>query len=207
MDELPPRRRWLPSPEFLVFLGVGVVATAIAIPGLLSSNRASNERNASTALKTLSSAEADYRANDRDLNNVNDFWTGDVSGLYYVKPVGGGPELRLIEESVANADAKPLFVLKNGTIPKAGYLFQALNRDDAFKGSAEEYYKKDTDKSGRKVHNREKFGFCAFPKSGNDGKYVFTVNENNTVFRDPGTEPKTSFPDDSQLKGYWSSGD
>jgi len=190
-----------------VFLGVGVVATAIAIPGLLSSNRASNERNASTALKTLTSAEADFRANDRDWNHVNDFWTGDVSGLYYVKPVGGGPELRLIEESVANADAKPLFVLKNGTIPKAGYLYQALEGDNAFRGTPEWEYKRDTDKSGKKVHNREKFGFCAFPKSGGDGKYVFTVNENNTIFRDPGTEPKTSFPDDSELKSHWSGGD
>jgi type II secretory pathway pseudopilin PulG len=199
MDELPPRRRWLPSPGFLVFLGILVVVVALAIPGLLSSNRASNERAASTNLKTLTSAEADFRANDRDGNRINDFWTGDVSGLYYVKPTGGGPEIRLIEEGVANADAKTLFPRAKGMIPKGGYLFQAFDWDDSVDGPEGEY-KRDTDKSGRKVHNESRFGFCAFPKSAGDGKYVFFVNENNTIFRDPVTEPRTTFPSDEELK-------
>jgi hypothetical protein len=206
VDVLPPRKRGLPSPEFLVFVGVGVVISAVGIPGLWSSQRASNERNASTHLKLLTSAEADFRANDRDLNKVNDFWTGDVSGLYYVKPVGGGQELRLIEESLAYADAKPLLVLPKGTIPKASYQYQALDRDEAFKGTEEEYYKQDTDKSGRKVHNTGQFGFCAYPVQGG-GNYVFRVNENNTIFREKGTEPKTTFPDDAQLKSFWSTPD
>jgi hypothetical protein len=199
MDELPPRRRWLPSPEILVILGIGVVVTAIAVPGLLSSRRASNERNASTSLKTLTSAEADFRANDRDRNGVNDFWTGDVSGLYTIKPTGGGPELRLVEESVANADAKPLSPLTKGSVPKAGYRYQALDRDDGVEGPEGEY-RRDTDKSGRKVHNNSVFGFCTFPKSDRDGKYVFFVNENSTIFRDRGTAPRTTFPSDEELK-------
>src|SRR5438093_367005 len=45
---------------------------------------ASNERNASATLKSFASAEADFRANDRDNNRVNDFWVADVSGLYRV---------------------------------------------------------------------------------------------------------------------------
>jgi len=76
------RRRGLRLIEWLIILGIILAICAIAIPGLLSSQRASNERNASTSLKTLSSAEADFRANDRDWNHVNDFWTGDVKGLY-----------------------------------------------------------------------------------------------------------------------------
>jgi hypothetical protein len=199
MDELPPRRRWLPSPGLLVALGILVVVVALAIPGLRSSNRASNERSASTSLKTLTSAEADFRANDRDGNRINDFWTGDVSGLYYVKPTGGGPELRLIEERVANADAKPLFPQRKAMSPKGGYLFQAFDWDDSVEGPEGEY-KCDTDKSGRKVHNEKRFGFCTFPQSVGDGKYVFFVNENNTIFRDRKTEPKTSFPSDQDLK-------
>ncbi|MBV8878467.1 MAG: hypothetical protein JO332_00750 [Planctomycetaceae bacterium] len=203
MDELPKRRIWLPSSGFLVFLGVGVVISALAIPGLRSSQRASNERSASTTLKTLTSAEADFRANDRDGNGVNDFWTGDVSGLYYVRPAGSGPEIKLIELDAANADARPLFPLAQGTMPKAGYSYKALDRDDSFKGSEGEY-KRDTDKSGRKVHHEGKFGFCAFPKSDSEGKYVFYVNENNTIFREAGTKAKDAFPDDSSLKSYWS---
>ena len=33
------------------------------------------------------------------------------------------------------------------------------------------------------VHNTSKFGFVAFPDSDREGKYVFIVNENNTIFR------------------------
>src|SRR5215203_2691977 len=68
--------------ELMIVIAIIAVIAAIAIPGLLSSQRAENERNASASLKTLSSAEADFRANDRDWNHVNDFWTGDVKGLY-----------------------------------------------------------------------------------------------------------------------------
>src|SRR5258706_15614178 len=68
--------------ELMIVIAIIAVIAAIAIPGLLSSQRASNERNASTTLKTLTSAEADFRANDRDGNKGADFWTGDVKGLY-----------------------------------------------------------------------------------------------------------------------------
>jgi hypothetical protein len=203
MEELPKRRIWLPSLDFLVFMGVGVLIAIIAIPGLMSSQRASNERNASTSLKTLTSAEADFRANDRDWNHVNDFWTADVSGLYYLKSPDTGIEIKLLEERVANADAKPVFRLPHGTVETQGYFFQALERDDSATGT-DRSYKVDTDKSGRRVHNEAKFGFCAFPKSGRDGKYIFFVNENNTIFRVDTSHPKEAFPSDQELKSYWS---
>ena len=182
-----------------------LIVAAILIPGTLTSHRAENERNASTSLKTLTSAESDFRTNDRDLNRVNDFWTGDVSGLYYLKPAGDGPGIRLIDESLANADAKPLLAPTKGTSPRACYLFQALDQDRNLKG-AEAEYRRDTDKSARKVHNMEIFGFCAYPENESGGKYVFGVNENNTIFRENGTKPWTSWPTDKDLKsgkGSW----
>jgi len=202
MEQLPKKRVWLPSPGFLVFLGIIAVFVAIAIPGVLSSQRASNERTASTMLKILTSAEADFRANDRDGNKVNDFWTGDVSGLCYGRSPEG-VELRLIEPTTANADARPLFPLTKGTVPLAGYSYQALERDNSVPGP-EGVYKTDTDKSGRKVHHETKFGFCAFPKDGGSGKYVFFVNENNTIFRQATPQPIDAFPDDRTLKSSWS---
>src|SRR5205814_3067023 len=111
-----------------------IVAALIAIPGLLSSGRSSNEMNARHSMKTLSSAEADFRANDRDGNHVNDFWTGDVSGLNYVKPVEGGAEVRLIDVDVANADSRPIHPLPSGSGPRKGYRYQALDRDDSVEG-------------------------------------------------------------------------
>src|SRR6188508_3146890 len=98
--------------ELMIVIAIIAIIAAIAIPGLLSSRRASNERTASTSLKTLSSAEADFRANDRDWNHVNDFWTGDVKGLYTMTSAdvrGAGispndPPIKLIEMEVAAAD-------------------------------------------------------------------------------------------------------
>jgi len=82
-------------------------------------------------------------------------------------------------------------------------------------------YKQDT--SGQPTmglcHNTSKFGFLAFPDSQSSGKFVFIVNENNTIFRSattsvvkpstatpPGTmtAPYTDWPADTNLKSYWS---
>src|SRR5690242_11411215 len=108
--------------ELMIVIAIIAIIAAIAIPGLLSSQRASNERNASTSLKTLTSAEADFRANDRDWNHVNDFWTGDVKGLYTMTSAAvlgntnstTDPAIKLIELSVASADADGALVGAGG---------------------------------------------------------------------------------------------
>ncbi|HEV3027042.1 MAG TPA: DUF2950 family protein, partial [Planctomycetota bacterium] len=176
---------------------------AIALPGLLSSQRASNERTASTTIKTLTAAEADFRANDRDHNGVNDFWTGDVSGLYSLTV--DGHELQLIPREVAEADAAPIKPLVPVPVPYQGYLFRALERDAAISDAGEAEYRKDTGGNPPmgKVHNTSKFGFIAYPvRFGETGKYSFMVNENNTVFRRPedGTNIR-DFPSDEDLMG------
>ena len=201
------RRRGLRLIEWLIILGIILAICAIAIPGLLSSQRASNERNASTSLKTLSSAEADFRANDRDWNHVNDFWTGDVKGLYTMtsaaeKGAGNSPKdpmIRLIEIDVAGADADPTLIPAGGENmmlqrPQdafAGYWYAALILDLTLKDTEEATYKQDTGgtPSMGKCHNTSKFGFCAVPDSDRQGKFVFIVNENNTIFRSAVTTP------------------
>jgi prepilin-type N-terminal cleavage/methylation domain-containing protein len=226
--------------ELMIVIAIIAVIAAIAIPGLLSSQRASNERNASTSLKTLTSAEADFRANDRDWNHVNDFWTGDVKGLYTMTSaaVSGNsnsttdPIIKLIELSIASADADAATVSAGGenadlttfAIPssKAGYWYQALVLDNAMSGTAESTYKLDTNgtPSMGSCHNTGKFGFAAFPDSQSAGKYVYMVNENNTIFRSatsgavrtgtsnpPGAFTAgvyANFPNDSNLKSFWS---
>src|SRR5438552_1022801 len=100
--------------ELMIVIAIIAIIAAIAIPGLLSSQRASNERSASTSLKTLTTAEADFKANDRDWNHVNDYWTANVAGLYTMTStaISGNkgntttdPSIKLIEISVASADA------------------------------------------------------------------------------------------------------
>src|SRR5215470_5957140 len=108
--------------ELMIVIAIIAIIAAIAIPGLLSSQRASNERNASTTLKTLTSAEADFRANDRDWNHVNDFWTADVKGLYTMTSAGArgaagdaaDPPIRLIELIAAAADADGTYYAAGG---------------------------------------------------------------------------------------------
>jgi type IV pilus assembly protein PilA len=232
------RQRGFTLIELMIVIAIIAVIAAIAIPGLLSSQRASNERNASTSLKTLTSAEADFRANDRDGNKINDFWTGNVSGLYTMTSaaiVGSvnsttDPALKLIELSIASADA-------NGTTPpaggenaglttfalpssKAGYWYNALVTDSGSSG-AEATYQQDTGGtlSMGSVHNFWKFGFTAWPESRSAGKFVYIIDENNTIFRSaistnvapsaanppgPLTAPYDSYPSGANLKSYWS---
>lgn len=226
--------------EVLVILAIILIICAIAIPGLISSQRASNERTASTSLKTLSSSEADFRANDRDWNHVNDFWTGDVKGLYTMTAAevrGAGtspndPPIKLIEIETAAADADPADVPAGGenmslrkfgpAVARKGYWFAALIRDLGEK-EGDATYKQDTGgtPSMGKCHHKSKFGFVAFPDSAYAGKYIFRVNENNTIFREevpgkartgtavpPGLDAIPNkyleWPSDTELKQYWS---
>ena len=68
-----------------------------------------SERCASDSLRTQTEAEADFRANDRDWCNVNDFWTSGV-GLYTMTSSSVSPAeselqtIKLIELSIASAD-------------------------------------------------------------------------------------------------------
>ena len=171
----------------------------LAVPGFCYTPRASNERGAPAMLKTLAAAEANFRANDRDGNKVQDFWTGDVSGLW--SEGGGGVPAQLISRATAEADARPLKPLVKTPVPWAGYLFVVLKRDD----STGETYQTDTDGSGRKVRHTSKFGFCAYPAEyGRTGRLTFFMNENNTIFKqDTGGKPLSAWPADETLKAHW----
>jgi hypothetical protein len=146
---------------------------------LQPSQRAANGRHASEALKTLTSAQADFRANDRDKNGVNDCWTGDVAALHYLE-VGGEP-IRLIKKEIADADAP-----RPNPVPFHGYLFKVLEWDDSGTDPTTREYRQDTGgtRPMGKVHHLERFGFIAYPaRPGRDGGFFYLVNENNTIIR------------------------
>jgi hypothetical protein len=191
----------------LVVCGGGVpiiaIIAAIAIPGLLASQRASNERNAAASIRTLASAEADFRANDRDWNRMQDFWVGDVAGLYGMTSLqvkGNQDEaLKLIEVSVAAGDGAPLedgaaggeyrgidhFAMR---APRAGYHFEVMEEDE-----------EGTPYHEGSFRNPAKFGFSAYPANRSSGKAGFIINEGNTVFKKREIyEAVLSFPDKSE---------
>jgi len=174
--------------QLIVVVAVLAVLAALSVPSLAASRRAENNRNAATSLKTLSSAEADFRANDRDWNGVNDFWTADVKSLYTL--TSARQPIRLIEPGVAAADADGNQIhagglnlpLRNFASRDAhhGYWFVALVRDH-YDGKD---YMEDTGgvpPMGR-VHNRSKFGFAALPDVSRSGTYTLWINENNSLW-------------------------
>jgi hypothetical protein len=151
----------------------------------------SGERNPSTMLKTIASAQADFRANDRDGDRVNQFWRADVAGLYALAP-GGGPAIKLIELSLALADDRPKADLMPYGVPsmKAGYWYRSIRHAD----------------EDPKALDPNRFAYCAFPDSPSAGKYIFIVDENNTIFRAVagGRRGIDVFPTEEELKTSWS---
>ena len=158
---------------------------------LLPSKRSSNERNASTALKMLTSAQADFRANDRDRDGVNQFWRADVAGLYALVP-RGSTEIQLIPISTALADARPsgIFAPYGHRKPEHGYWFRAMRHAD----------------EDPKHLDPNRFAFIAYPATPAAGKYVYIIDENNSLWRSPaeGFEEFDVYPTDEQLKMRWS---
>ena len=152
---------------------------------------ASNERNAAGMIKTLASAEADFRGNDRDGDGVQEFWTGDVASLYY--QFGG-----LIERGMADADARAL----SGRPPVAyqGYYFAVM-----------EWHEGDEPRVHltAKPRHPTRFAFCAYPvKYGVTGRNTFIINEGNTVFwSHTNGEPVDTWPTDQDRRTQWALGD
>jgi prepilin-type N-terminal cleavage/methylation domain-containing protein len=230
--------------ELMIVIAIIAVIAAIAIPGLISTQRSSYERGASTSMKTIAVAEADFRSNDRDGNGVNDFWTADVKGLYTmtncaVPGRAGGtvdPPIRLIELSLAAADSDGVTNLAGGECmdltqfavfaPKAGYWYGALLSDGTLPANIDATYRQDTAGNGPpmgSVHNMGRFGFVAFPDSSTFGRFVYVLNEGNTIFRSATTSPVRQgtanppgvaltgylapyvvWPDETNVKSYWS---
>jgi hypothetical protein len=132
------------------------------------------------SLRTLSSAQADYRGNDRDGNGVHDFWRGDVAGLYGLLPTGSSEMIKLIELSVAGADAAPVGAARPGAVgpgvvasnqycvsaPKAGYWVRAIRHAD------------------ERVPDPQRFAYCSYPDDyPRHGRFTFVIDEHNVIFR------------------------
>lgn len=123
-------------------------------------------RNASTTLKTLTSAQADFRANDRDWNHVNDYWRPDIAGLYGLEVQGNA--IKLIELSLAAADDRPVVSIEKYSIPspKAGFWFRALPHADETKRGPDRY------------------AACTFPVNLSAGRYgTYIVSEEEVIRR------------------------
>ena len=157
-------------------------------PVPLTKSSGGNERNASASLKTIASAQADFRGNDRDGNRVQDFWRPDIQGLYSLKPEGSEEMIKLIEISVAGADGRPSTPVDVFAVPapKAGYWYRAMRFKD----------EKDPDP--------DRFAAIAYPDSRSAGRLMFILSHDNTIFRkEVGDGPVPEIYPDDPLKEGW----
>jgi hypothetical protein len=168
--------------------------------GVLVHNKGDPDRYHSMSLKTLCSANADFRANDRDWNHANDFWVGDVAGLYVLESGYGadkGQPIKLIELSVAAADVAPMTAISKyaGPSPKAGYHFAVI----PYQADGKPY-----DLGNNR--NPSAFAFCAFPVEYDERwrRYTFIVNEENTIYRKKIPKPARirQWPADLKAEGW-----
>jgi Protein of unknown function (DUF2950) len=178
----------------LILLALFVVGVCVVYPQWRMRVMMRNERSAGLHLRILCSTEADFRANDRDGNGINDFWTGDVSEL---------SRLGLLPKEVGMADAHPITPLAPKPVPFRGYFFEALATDDSV--SPSESYRQDTDQKSGKVHHLRKFAFVAYPATpGVTGRFVFIISDNNNLFYNHDwTRKPSGWPTDDELRSYW----
>lgn len=179
----------------LLAAGMPVPDGGTLIDGLCSSprwgakRRQANERNAAGAIKLLSAAQADFRANDRDGDGLPNFWKADVAGLFATTRRGdpSGAPIALIDPRLAAADAAPARRIASSR-PWNGYWFRAIL---------------DPDETTPDPH---RFAYCAFPDSPRDGDRIFIINQDNSVrsrlTRLPGGVP--TYPTDDLIRAYWS---
>lgn len=162
-------------------LSVGSLGGYALWPESESSSHHNERCSNDFALKVLTSAQADFRSNDRDNNDVPDYWRKDVAGLYTITDAKG-VMIRLIELSTALADERPASDLSaiGQRAPKNGLWLRAILHE------GEDPAKPD----------RDRFAFAAIPVDPKD--YTFIVDENNTVFRAklPPGRKLTVFPSD-----------
>ncbi len=171
-------RNWRPTlSELLILQAVAAIAVLVGLPALRSSIRLSNTRSAGARLKTMATAEADFRANDADGNGAADFWVRDVYGLYGLRGTNGAP-IALIEARTAAADVTGLAPTPAMAPPSRpweasdGYVMRAFGGYETAMGT--------TDYGER---NWSKFAFLALPVSHGRGCEVFMIEETITIRR------------------------
>lgn len=196
--ETPWRPRWTAAglSAIVVLFAAGMAFTGVAhqvgwllrSPLPLMESSGANWRNAGASLKTIAAAQADFRGNDRDGNRIQDFWRGDIQGLYSLKPEGAADMIKLIEVSVAGADAKPSkapdFTVPS---PKAGYWFRAMR----FKDEGAEL-------------DPQRWAALAYPDNPGSGVWMFAISHDGTMFqklRGEGPLPDV-YPDDPLKEGW-----
>ncbi len=166
------------------------------------------EASARAALMNLSTAQEQFRL------DYADYWVADVSGLNRI--LRGEASIRIIEDSMALADAKPCVALDvegafkadgearavklaalGKSKPKTGYYVIALESYQDASGKTVKYH----EGSGRSA---EKYGFCAYPAEyGKTGRQTFMMGEDRVVWKkDTAGKAPSGYPTEPVKNGW-----
>lgn len=181
--------------------------------GLRGARWASNQRNAAASIRSIRTAQENFKLNDLDRNGVKDYWTADIAGLYCLQVKTTTNAVAALNDiGVASADARQHSdgyenddIEYNAALlltfaPKTGFLYQSMKLD-----AAGVTYARDTDGGGSKVHNPDSFAVTAYPIAyGSVGVYTFIMNQDGKVYRrDTGGVPVLQWPNEFEFLRYW----
>lgn len=185
--------------ELMIVVAIIAIIAMIAIPAILESRKAANEKAGMSAIRTIMSAEETFRQVNGDRNQVTNYWTGDVWGLYGIQDATGEAKA-WVDQAVGAADYNHDTVAtgSNNTSPADydiaafpaseqshnGY-FLAVFENDGNGASLQE----DLDGDGNAFESSTSYAFQAFPEeydsTGNNG---FIVNQQGTIWIRDGLE-------------------
>lgn len=185
--------------ELMIVVAIIGIIAMIAIPAILESRKAANEKAGMSALRTIMAAEETFRQVNGDRNPVTNYWAADVWGLYGIQDATGGKRA-WIDQAVGASDYNHQSVATgaNNTSPadydiaafpaseqsQSGYFVAVFLRDG--NGNA---IQEDLDGDGNAYESSTKYAFQAFPEeydsTGNNG---FIVNQEGTIWIRDGLE-------------------
>jgi hypothetical protein len=165
---------------------------------------AANEFQAQAQICLLLDLSHTLRANDLEANNSNDYWTGDVSGLFRLIPSKQKDPMMLISKEVALADATPLpagpekgggtmgDLLGPKPVPYRGYFFTVLKKSTF--GGEVQVLNEGTN------HHPSNLGFCAYPAEyGKTGRRTFVISAYaGPAWKDNKGRPVTEEPGENE---------
>lgn len=185
--------------ELMIVIGIIGILAMFALPALLASRRAANQKAGMSALRSVMMAEHTFREMDGDRNQVTNYWTADVWGLYGIQN-DAGEEQDFIDVAAASADYNHQSVSSgsNNTSP-ANYTIAAF---PAMEQSYNGYFlatfqqdgngnslQKDLDGDGLSYEHGLHFAFQAFPEEyGSTGNQAYIVNTKGTIWMRDGLD-------------------
>ncbi len=179
--------------------------------------RAHQSRAHHPGLRTLATAQADFRHNDRDGDGLTNFWVRDVYGLFASCPRGAPvhPDhmLKLVDPSLAAADGKP--ALNAEEVPASLAIGRFKPRRYLKEGPGRAYLapyqivvmthdasgRPYDDGSGRNFH---RYGFCMYPVGARrEEESTFIMSETIDVYKKlTRGNPVLRWPSDLAAEGW-----